>query len=98
MSLPRAMGSQPLKTRARACSIIQANGQACALLSRARAVAVLVTVEGSPEGSDQIIWVMRPSKPTGVAAIVETSYRNDRLRKRPNTVGAVLDLAITEDE
>lgn len=49
-------------------TIIQANGQACALLSRAGAVALLVTIEASPEGIDQIMWVMRPSKLTGVAA------------------------------
>ena len=49
-------------------TIIQANGQACALLSRAGAVALLVTIEASPEGIDHIMWVMRPSKLTGVAA------------------------------
>lgn len=49
-------------------TIIQANRQACALLSRAGAVALLVTIEASPEGIDQIMWVMRPSKLTGVAA------------------------------
>jgi RNA polymerase sigma-70 factor (TIGR02957 family) len=49
-------------------TVIQANGMACALLSRAGVVAMLVTIEASPEGIDQIMWVMRPSKLAGVAA------------------------------
>ena len=49
-------------------TVIQANGLACAVLSRAGVVAMLVTIEASPEGIDQIMWVMRPSKLTGVAA------------------------------
>ena len=48
-------------------TVIQANGMACAVLSRAGVVAMLVTIEASPEGIDQIMWVMRPSKLTGVA-------------------------------
>ena len=39
-----------------------------AVLSRAGVVAMLVTIEASPEGIDQIIWVMRATKLTGVAA------------------------------
>src|SRR5262245_8670984 len=49
-------------------TVIQANGQACASLSRAGVVALLVTIEASPDGIDQIMWLMRPSKLTGVAA------------------------------
>jgi RNA polymerase sigma-70 factor (TIGR02957 family) len=49
-------------------AMIQANGQACALLSRAGVVVMLLTIEASPEGIDRIMWVMRPSKLTGVAA------------------------------
>jgi hypothetical protein len=49
-------------------SVIQANQRACALLSRAGVVAMLVTIEASPEGIDRIMWVMRPSKLTGVGA------------------------------
>ena len=49
-------------------AVTQVNGQACALLSRAGVVVMLVTIEASPEGIDQIMWVMRPSKLTGVAA------------------------------
>lgn len=46
----------------------QANGQACALLARDGVVVMLVTIDASPEGIEQIMWVMRPSKLTGVAA------------------------------
>ena len=46
---------------------IEANGQPCALISRAGVPAMLVTIEASPEGIDQIMWMMRPSKLTGVA-------------------------------
>ena len=49
-------------------SVCEANGQACALLSRAGVVVMLVTVEASPEGIDHIMWFMRPSKLTGVGA------------------------------
>jgi RNA polymerase sigma-70 factor (TIGR02957 family) len=49
-------------------AVTQVNGQACALLSRAGVVVMLITIEASPEGIDQIMWVMRPSKLTGVAA------------------------------
>ena len=53
-------------------TVIQANGMACAVLSRAGVVAMLVTIEASPEGIDQIMWVMRPSKLNGVAASSST--------------------------
>jgi len=49
-------------------TVIQANGLASALMSRAGVVVMLFTIEASPEGIDQIMWVMRPSKLTGVAA------------------------------
>jgi RNA polymerase sigma-70 factor (ECF subfamily) len=51
-------------------TMIQANGRASALLSRAGAVVMCVTVEGSPEGIDQILWMMRPSKLAGVVDAV----------------------------
>jgi RNA polymerase sigma-70 factor (ECF subfamily) len=50
-------------------TMIQANEQACALLSRAGVVVMLVTIEASPEGIERIMWVMRPSKLTGVGAL-----------------------------
>src|SRR5262245_21314248 len=49
-------------------TLTEANGQACALLARAGVVVMLVTVDASPEGIERIMWVMRPSKLTGVAA------------------------------
>ena len=49
-------------------TVVQANGLASALMSRAGVVVMLFTIEASPEGIDQIMWVMRPSKLTGVAA------------------------------
>ncbi len=51
-------------------SFIQANGRAAAILSRAGVVAMLVTVDASPEGIDEIMWFMRPSKLSGVAPSV----------------------------
>ena len=41
---------------------VDANGQACTLLSRGPMVVALVTVDGTSEGIDQIFWLMRPSK------------------------------------
>jgi len=46
----------------------QVNARASALLSRAGAVVMCITIEASPDGIDQIMWMMRPSKLTGVAA------------------------------
>ena len=31
-------------------------------------VVMLIAIEASPKGIDQLMWVMRPSKRTGVAA------------------------------
>jgi len=41
---------------------IEANGQACMLMSRDGAVVALATIDASAQGIDQILWVMRPSK------------------------------------
>ena len=65
-------------------TVIQANGMACAVLSRAGVLAMLVTIEASPEGIDQIMWVMRPSKLMGVAALSHagtdtTDLKTDRI-------------------
>ena len=49
-------------------TMIQANARASVLLSRAGVVVMCVSVEASSEGIDQIMWMMRPSKLTGVAA------------------------------
>jgi len=67
---------------------IEANGQACALISRAGVVAMLVTIEASPEGIDQIMWVMRPSKLTGVAgSLSPRAFTDTTVRTRPDTPG-----------
>jgi RNA polymerase sigma-70 factor (TIGR02957 family) len=47
-------------------SLVEANGQGCALISRDGSVVALVTVGASEEGIDQIIWMLRPSKLAGV--------------------------------
>ena len=47
-------------------SVVEANGQGCALISRDGAVVALVTVGASEEGIDQIMWMLRPSKLAGV--------------------------------
>jgi hypothetical protein len=36
---------------------------------------MLFTVDASPEGIDEINWVMRPSKLTGIAASSSPSFR-----------------------
>jgi RNA polymerase sigma-70 factor (ECF subfamily) len=41
---------------------VEANGQLCALIQRHGSVGALVTVDGSAEGIQQILWMMRPSK------------------------------------
>lgn len=41
---------------------VNANGRACALVSRDDSVVALVTVGASAEGIDQILWFLRPSK------------------------------------
>jgi RNA polymerase sigma-70 factor (ECF subfamily) len=46
--------------------VVEANGQACALISRDGEVVALVTVGASAEGIDQIMWMLRPSKLAGV--------------------------------
>ena len=65
-------------------TVIQANGMACAVLSRAGVVAMLVTIEASPEGIDQIMWVMRPSKLTGVAASLSPHASTDTTDLEPD--------------
>ena len=47
-------------------SMVEANGQGCALISRDGAAVAIVTVGASEEGIDQIMWMLRPSKLTGV--------------------------------
>jgi RNA polymerase sigma factor (sigma-70 family) len=47
-------------------SVVEANGQGCALISRDGVVVTLVTVGASEEGIDQIMWMLRPSKLAGV--------------------------------
>jgi RNA polymerase sigma-70 factor (ECF subfamily) len=49
-------------------TVTQANGLASGLVSRGGVVVMFFTIDASPEGIDQILWVMRPSKLTGVAA------------------------------
>jgi RNA polymerase sigma-70 factor, ECF subfamily len=41
---------------------VEANGQACVLISRDGVVVALVTIAASAQGIDQIMWMMRPSK------------------------------------
>src|ERR1700722_1089983 len=48
-------------------SWIEANGQASVLLSRDGFPIAFATIDASAEGIDQIMWVMRPSKLTGIS-------------------------------
>jgi RNA polymerase sigma-70 factor (ECF subfamily) len=61
-------------------TVTHANGQACVLLARAGVVVMLVTIDASPEGIDQIMWVMRPSKLTGVAGSSSPHASTDQPR------------------
>jgi RNA polymerase sigma-70 factor (ECF subfamily) len=49
-------------------TVIEANGLASAIISRAGVVVLFLTIEASGEGIDQLLWILRPSKLTGVAA------------------------------
>lgn len=46
---------------------VEANGQPCMLISRGGAAVVLVVVDATADGIDQIWWLMRPSKLTAIA-------------------------------
>jgi RNA polymerase sigma-70 factor (TIGR02957 family) len=46
---------------------VEINGQSAVLVLRNGAVAALATVDGSEQGIEQILWIMRPSKLRGVA-------------------------------
>lgn len=48
-------------------SVVEANGQGCALISRDGTVVALITIDASEEGIDQIMWMLRPSKLAGVS-------------------------------
>src|SRR3984885_1957260 len=46
---------------------VETNGQASVLLSRYGVPAALATIDASMQGIDRIMWVMRPSKLTGIS-------------------------------
>lgn len=48
---------------------VQANGEACLLMSRDGVVVALVTVAASADGIDRIMWMMRPSKLAALQAL-----------------------------
>jgi hypothetical protein len=51
---------------------VETNGQASVLMSRDDIPVALVTIDVSPEGIEQIMWIMRPSK---LAAISRAGQR-----------------------
>jgi RNA polymerase sigma-70 factor (TIGR02957 family) len=51
---------------------VETNGQASVLMSRDDIPVALVTIDASPEGIEQIMWIMRPSK---LAAISRAGQR-----------------------
>jgi RNA polymerase sigma-70 factor (ECF subfamily) len=65
-------------------TMIQANGQACALMLRNGVVVMLFTIDASPEGIDQIMWVMRPSKLKGIAASSSAHASTDTTDLEPD--------------
>lgn len=46
---------------------VEANGQPGILISRDGTTIVLVTIDASPDGINQIMWMMRPSKLSGIS-------------------------------
>jgi hypothetical protein len=46
---------------------MQVNGQSSVLIARDGVIIVLVTVEASPQGIGQIMWVMNPAKLTAIS-------------------------------
>lgn len=50
-------------------SVVEANGQRCALISRDGGSIALVTVGASAEGIDEIMWILRPSKLAGISPL-----------------------------
>jgi len=48
-------------------SFVEANGQGCMLMSRDGAAVALATIDASERGIEQILWIMRPSKLTGIS-------------------------------
>lgn len=51
------------------CSMIEANAQACVLISRDGAPVTLATIEASADGIGKVLWVMRPSKLAAVSRV-----------------------------
>ena len=54
---------------------VEANGQAAVLVSRDGVPVALTTINGSEQGIDQIVWILRPSK---LAAITRSVQRLDK--------------------
>ena len=52
---------------------VEANAQASVVILRGSAVVGLATVIASPEGIEQILWVMRPSKLAAIARSLQAS-------------------------
>jgi RNA polymerase sigma-70 factor (ECF subfamily) len=50
-------------------SLVTVNGQTSALMSRDGAPVVLITIVASEQGIDQVLWLMNPSKLTGIPAV-----------------------------
>jgi RNA polymerase sigma-70 factor (ECF subfamily) len=53
-------------------SVVEANGQGSAIVSRDGAVVALITVGASEGGIDEIMWMLRPSKLAGILPLVKT--------------------------
>jgi RNA polymerase sigma-70 factor (TIGR02957 family) len=52
---------------------IQTNGQSSVLIARDGAVVTVATIDASAQGIDQILWMMRPSKLTGISKPEQTN-------------------------
>jgi RNA polymerase sigma-70 factor (TIGR02957 family) len=55
---------------------LQTNGQSSVLISRDGTIVIIVTIDASAQGIDQILWMMRPSKLTAIAKSQQTTSQS----------------------
>jgi RNA polymerase sigma-70 factor (ECF subfamily) len=68
-------------------TVSEANGRASGLASRAGKLALFFTIDASPEGIDEILWILRPSKLTGVARTSSPRASTDTAERKPGPQG-----------
>lgn len=56
---------------------IQTNGRSSVLISREGTAVTVATIDASARGIEQILWMMRPSKLTGISKPQQTTFHRD---------------------